>query len=115
MDPVRVAHVKQNRSRENNTDCACIVHEKYRANVTSTWNTSIERRTMARPFKTFLSWKKDPRPKNHVKNVLDVHISLNVFSKDIPGMYGSLRDALNVISAKHTRDTGNSTRGPLSQ
>ena len=50
-----------------------------------------------------------------LKNVLDVHISLNVFSKDIPGMYGSLRDASNVISAKHTRDTGNSTRGPLSQ
>ncbi len=44
-----------------------------------------------------------------------LHISLNVFSKDIPGMYGSLRDALNVISEKHTRDTGNSTRVPLSQ
>ena len=115
MDRVQVAHVKQNRSRENNTDRACIVHEKYRARVTSTWNTSIERRTMARPFETFLSWKKDPRPKNHVKNVLDVHTSLNVFSKDIPGMRRSLLKALNVISEEHTRATGDSTHAPLSQ
>ena len=65
--------------------------------------------------KTFDLGKKIQDQKNMSKNVIDVHISLNVFSKDIPGMYGSLRDALNVISAKHTRDTGNSTRGPLSQ
>ena len=59
--------------------------------------------------------EKDPRPKIHVKNVLDVHNSLNVFNKDIPGACRRLLGVHNVISKKHTRAAGNSTRAPLSQ
>ena len=69
----------------------------------------------ARPFENFDIGKQDPRPKIHVKNVLEVHTSLNIFSKDIPGMRRNLLRALNVISDKHTRATGDSTRAPPSQ
>ncbi len=49
--------------------------------------------------------KKDPRSRLQVKNVQNLHNSLNVFSKDIPGVCRSLLKALNAISEKHTTDT----------